>query len=198
LFFKADSCSSNASFVASLNVPSCSATTQVGFAKSTQASFVQGECIPANMFFRAIKLQSAMDTLKRRGCCTNVPKSFTISCRSSVAPQPTSDCANGRLCLAISDNVFYAIMALLLAHVIQAIAWTLLAKRRQKFTVACFLLVSLLPVLGLMGWIVVCRSVLPSNASLVRKGALSGLLERLTNSREPEVARDTEFTRLTA
>jgi hypothetical protein len=197
LYFKAETCASNASFESSLNVPSCSVSTQVGFAKSVQASFVQGQCIPANVFFRAVSLQSAIDALKRRSY-QNVPNSFSISCRSIVAPQSTSDCINGTLCLAVSDNVFNAIMGLLLAHVVQAIVWTVFAKRREKFTVACFILVSMLPVLGLVGWLVICRSVLPSNASLIRKGALSGLLERVTNSRTPEVTRDTEFTRLTA
>jgi hypothetical protein len=197
LYFKAESCASNSSkFAMSLNAPSCTARGQVGVANKL-ATFRPGACVAADEFFTAAGLSSAISALIKRGCCTQVPTAFVFSCQSIPPPSSSSSaCANGKLCLAVSDTVFYAIIAVLLAHAVQAAVWTVFAKKSRKFTFAGFVLVSALPFVGTVAWVFMCRSSSPATLSSRYKASISSsLLHRISNSQEPE---EKEFMRLAA
>jgi hypothetical protein len=69
------------------------------------------------------------------------------------ASDGTHTCENGKLCLPISDGVFYALVAVLLVHVSQAVAWAVVSKRKRVFSAGSFLVVLFVPVLGLVMWL---------------------------------------------
>jgi hypothetical protein len=84
---------------------------------------------------------------------------FKASCTSpSLCKYPT-------LCLLIPDSAFYALMAVLLLHLAQAAAWAAVSKRKFLFAATDFLIVILVPVLGLVKWLPLCRSKHPASAS---------------------------------
>jgi hypothetical protein len=127
-----------------------------------------------------------------------VPQSFTFACRivsSSLAPASPSaslDCTHGRLCLAIPDSLFYIVICLSATHVVQAVAWAVLARMKKQFTPHRMLVVLLLPVAGLAAWAPLCHFTASARSS-------RRLLARpfASDTHQDTDKRYTEFTRKT-
>jgi subtilisin family serine protease len=137
LWVKATSCDSNSSFQISFN-------SEKACAKDVLASQMNGLCgqIPEISSF-------APSTWLK----------FTCSSTS------ISSCKYPKLCLLIPDSAFYAIIALFLLHLTQAVAWTVISKRKLMFSIADFVIILLLPVFGLVKWLPVCRPSVSSDAA---------------------------------
>jgi uncharacterized protein (TIGR03792 family) len=97
-------------------------------------------------------------------------------------PSSASDgtCKNGKLCLLISDAAFYAILAVVLVHVLQAAVWAVVSKRKRLFSARSFFVVLFVPVVGLVMWLQVCRS----PAATQRQESLLSDVRRAPQERE--------------
>ena len=158
LFLKALSCGTNVTFQLSPNDPSC-----VGN-QLENASVIRGACHYENLNVPGL------------------PVSFLYTCNEMPpsASDGTHTCENGKLCLPISDGVFYALVAVLFVHVSQAAAWAVVSKRKRVFSAGSFLVILFVPVVGLVMWLRVCRS----SAVPQRHETLLSDIERAPQERE--------------
>jgi hypothetical protein len=135
-YVKAVSCTSNSTFQLSTN--SDKSCTSLG-----NLSVVSGYCnrVPELSFLASSDIW------------------FVVSCTmlSSATSAPAQPCLYGSLCLPIPDFAFFIIAALLSAHLLQAVVWAVVAKRKVVFSAANFLIVVLVPVFGLVLWLRLCR-----------------------------------------
>jgi len=134
LFLKALSCGTNVTFQRSPNDPSC-----VGN-QLQRITVVKGACLIEDLNSPAL------------------PVSFMYTCNELPSSASDGTCNNGKLCLLVSDAAFYAILAVVLVHVLQAAAWAVVSKRKRLFSAGRFLVVLFVPVVGLVMWLQVCRS----------------------------------------
>ena len=65
----------------------------------------------------------------------------------------------GGLCLPVSAPVFYFIIVAASLHILQAIAWIVVARQKhmQLFSLKHFLVVLIIPIFGLFMWLQLCR-----------------------------------------
>ena len=76
---------------------------------------------------------------------------------ASCTPSSSPPCKFVKLCLLIPDSAFYAIAAALLLHLLQAVSWVVISKRKRLFSVRNLLIVLFIPVFGLVRWLPLCR-----------------------------------------
>jgi len=77
---------------------------------------------------------------------------------SSVTDEP---CKNGRLdtlCLPIPAPAFYGILAAVVVHLLQAVAWIVVARTKLLFSCRHFCVVLFVPIFGLFLWLQLCRT----------------------------------------
>jgi hypothetical protein len=142
LFYRAVSCrNGTAEFTLHPNDPTCSPQDPL----ASKFAVVTGNCtpsvIPSDPVFQSVN------------CMDLAPAT-----PAAAAPPPNTACAQGTLCLAISDPAFIFIMALVSAHVVQFGVWVYLAKKRLVYNRISALALLLLPGLGLFVWRLVCCS----------------------------------------
>ena len=78
---------------------------------------------------------------------------------------PDSSCVNGRLggvCLTIPAPAFYFALSAAFVHLVQAVAWFVVARAKQLFSFRHFFVVLLVPIFGLFLWVQLCRSPMTS------------------------------------
>jgi hypothetical protein len=182
LFFRASDCTDNAAFIVSKRFPSCSVS-QGGALVSAQANYPQRACVRAETLFKTAMVQDYAAAEKKRVGSGRVPESFTFSCQRFAQPPSTNACANGKLCLAISDTAAYSIAAAsLFLHVAQTVAWAIYANRKRSFSRARLCIVGLLPILGLVLWFPLRCCSKNNNARGVTREAKRNNLLRLIES----------------
>jgi hypothetical protein len=75
-----------------------------------------------------------------------------VNLSPAVPSSASSACNHGSLCLPISDSLFYTIVVIASAHVVQFIAWVCFAMKRHRFSVSSALILLFVPVVGLIVW----------------------------------------------
>jgi len=93
--------------------------------------------------------------------------SNTASAPPSAPPSavPDSSCVNGRLggmCLTTPAPAFYFALSTAFVHLVQAVAWFVVARAKQLFSFRHFCVVLLVPIFGLFLWVQLCRSPMTS------------------------------------
>jgi thiol-disulfide isomerase/thioredoxin len=85
---------------------------------------------------------------------------WVSSAISDKAPAPvTEPCVSrvGDLCLSVSSRVFYSLVSIASLHILQALAWAVVSKRKLLFSYRHFFVVLFVPIFGLFMWWQLCR-----------------------------------------
>jgi thiol-disulfide isomerase/thioredoxin len=83
---------------------------------------------------------------------------FYPSSPSALSDDPCKDRRLGNLCLSIAAPAFYAVLAISVAHIVQALAWVVISRKKMLFSFAHFFAVLFVPVFGLAMWLPLCRN----------------------------------------
>ena len=83
---------------------------------------------------------------------------FYPSSPSALLDDPCKDRRLGNLCLSIAAPAFYTVLAISVAHIVQALAWVVVSRKKMLFSLAHFFAVLFVPVFGLVMWLPLCRN----------------------------------------
>ncbi len=83
---------------------------------------------------------------------------FYPSSPSALLDDPCKDRKLGNLCLSIAAPAFYAVLAISVAHIVQALAWVVVSRKKILFSLVHFFAVLFVPVFGLVMWLPLCRN----------------------------------------